>query len=120
MSRALIERRLTDVATRLRKLRDDLGVAEEQLRHFQSDEDDTRVRAIVAENGLAEREHRGAKRAAEAMARHRDQVKSEIETLEKSQDDLLDELSAAAGEGRDQRRASPRTRPSSDSTCARP
>ena len=99
MSRALIERRLTDVATRLRKLRDDLGVAEEQLRHFLSDEDDTRVRAIVAENGLAEREHRGAKRAAEAMARHRDQVKSEIAKLEKTQDDLLDEM-LAAGEGR--------------------
>ena len=99
MSRPLLERRLSDVAGRLRKLRDDLAVAEEQLRHFRNEEDEARLRALVAEAPVAEREHREAARATAAMARHRDHLVTEIAGLERSQDELLDQM-LAAGEGR--------------------
>jgi hypothetical protein len=48
----------------------------------------------VSETPLAEQEHREAQRHAEAMSRHRADVQSEIERLERTQDELLDRLSA--------------------------
>jgi hypothetical protein len=97
MSRSLIERRLSDVATRLKVLRADLGVADEQLAHFADEADDARLRALVSETPLAEVEHREAQRHADAMRRHRESVAAEIAKLESAQDDLLDRLTAARG-----------------------
>lgn len=94
MSRPLIERRLVEVGQRLKQLRDDLMVAEEQLAHFASEADDARLRSLVSETPLAGREHRDAARHAEAMQRHRDELAAEIATLEQQQDALLDELTA--------------------------
>ena len=71
MSRSLVERRLTEVAERLKQLRDELGVADEQLAHLADEADDARLRALVSETPLAEREHREAQRHADAMRRHR-------------------------------------------------
>jgi hypothetical protein len=98
MSRPLVERRLSDVASRLKKLREDLRVAQEQYRHFEEESQDARLRALVSETKLDEREGRDAARAAEAMARHRDDLVAEIERLERTQDELLDQM-LAAGEG---------------------
>lgn len=95
MSRSLVERRLSDVASRLKKLREDLRVAQEQHLHFREVAEDARLRALVSETPVHERELRDASRAAEAMARHRDDVASEIAKLERSQDELLDEMLAA-------------------------
>jgi hypothetical protein len=94
MSRSLIERRLTDVADRLKQLRVDLGVADEQLLHFVQEADDARLRSLVSETPLAEREHRDAARHAAAIERSRSEVAEEIRRLEGVQDDLLDELTA--------------------------
>ena len=94
MTRASVERRLTEVADRLRTLRGDLAVADEQLQHFSEIADDTRLRALVSETPIADREFQEAERHAEAMRRHREEVRSEIDQLEERQDELLDRLLA--------------------------
>ena len=60
----MIERRLTEVAQRLSRLRSDLDVAEEQLAHLVACADDARVRSLVSETAVSERAHRGAARHA--------------------------------------------------------
>ncbi|MGI9601615.1 MAG: hypothetical protein ACR2QE_07010 [Acidimicrobiales bacterium] len=94
MTKQLVERRLREVGSRLRKLREDLGVADEQLAHFSGEADEARLRALVSETPGADREHRDAQRHAAAMARHREEVHGEIESLERDQDELLDQLQA--------------------------
>lgn len=94
MSRTLIERRLVDVADRMKAVSRELAVAEEQLAHFVDDADEARLRALVSETPMAERDHREAQRHAEAMRRHRDVLTGELRQLEASQDDLLDRLLA--------------------------
>ena len=49
MARPLIERRLSEIGERLRRLRADVAVTEEQLAHLSGEADDARVRATVAE-----------------------------------------------------------------------
>lgn len=94
MSKAMVERRLIETGDRLKHLREDLRVADEQLAHLASEADDARLRSLVSETPLAGREHRDAARHADAMQRHRDEVAAEIARLERHQDDLLDELTA--------------------------
>jgi hypothetical protein len=94
MTRSLVERRLSEVAERLRELRGELAVTEEQLRFLTEQADDARLRALVSETPLASQEHRDADRHAEAMRRHRDDVRASIESLERTQDELLDRLLA--------------------------
>ncbi len=93
-SRSLLERRLREVSGRLTKFREELVVTDEQLRHLCGEADDTRLRALVSETPLADREHREAQRHADAMARHRAEVRSRIEALERQQDELLERLFA--------------------------
>lgn len=94
MARRLVERRLTEVGRRLKKLREDLAVAEEQLLHFGDEADDARLRALVSETPVSDREFHEAQRHADAMRRHRDEVRDEIAQLEHQQDQLLDQLAA--------------------------
>jgi hypothetical protein len=94
MSRSLLERRLTELTERLKRLREELLVADEQLRHLADAADEARLRALVSETPLADREHHEAQKHADAMARHRDEVAAEIHKLENSQDELLDRLVA--------------------------
>jgi hypothetical protein len=94
MSKAMIERRLVEVGDRLKQLREDLRVADDQLRHLADEADEARLRSLVSETPLAGREHRAADRHAAAMRRHRDEVAGDIATLEARQDDLLDQLMA--------------------------
>ncbi len=94
MSKSLLERRLVEVSTELKRLRTELHVATEQLAHFADEADDARLRSLVSETPGAGREHREAQKHASSMTRHRDEVQAKIAELEKSQDDLLDRLSA--------------------------
>ena len=94
MSRSLIERRLFEVAERMRALREELAVVDEQLAVLAEAADDARLRALVSETPLAEREHTEAQRHADAMARHRADVVAQLAELERQQDDLLDRLLA--------------------------
>ncbi|MCD9622562.1 hypothetical protein [Rhabdothermincola salaria] len=92
MSRAMVERRLTDVSTQLKELRRELAVTDEQLAQLSDEAEDARLRSLVSETPLAEREHREASRHAEAMQRHRGEVMGDIVRLEALQDELLDKL----------------------------
>jgi len=94
MSRALVERRLSDVATQLKELRRELSVTDEQLAHLADEAEDARLRSLVSETPIADREHREAARHAEAMGRHRADVLESIARLEVLQDELLDKLLA--------------------------
>lgn len=67
-------------------------MADEQLAHFADGAEDARIRALVSETALADREYRDAERHADAMRRHRDELAAEIARLEARQDELLDEL----------------------------
>jgi hypothetical protein len=94
MARSLLERRLAEVAERLKQLRDELLVSDEQLAHLADAADDARLRALVSETPLAEQEHRDAHKHAAAMSRHRAEVLDHIGQLERTQDELLDRLTA--------------------------
>lgn len=94
MSRALVERRLIDVGAQLKELRRELAVTDEQLAQLADEAEDARLRSLVSETPLAEREHREAARHAEAMGRHRADVVADIGRLERLQDELLDKLVA--------------------------
>jgi hypothetical protein len=90
----MVERKLVEVSEQLKRLRADLVVTDEQLNHFADAADDARLRALVSETPLADREHHEAQRHADAMGRHRAEVQSTIDQLERQQDELLDRLSA--------------------------
>ena len=92
MSRARIERRLDDVSVRLKRARAELAVVDEQLAVLADHADDAALRALVSETPLAEREHREARRHADALARSRSAVLASIAELERAQDDLLGRL----------------------------
>ena len=94
MSRSMLERKLIEVGERLKQLRAELVITDEQMVQFVDEADDARLRALVSETPLADREHHEAQRHADAMGRHRAEVLSTIEQLERRQDELLDRLSA--------------------------
>lgn len=92
MSKWLVERRLSESSERLKRLRGERQVADEQLAFLEESAEEARMRALVSETPLAEQESREAQRHAEAMARHRSELDVEIQELERSQDELLDRL----------------------------
>jgi hypothetical protein len=92
VSRSLIERRLTDVNARLRRAREDLAVMDEQLAALADDAEQARLRALVSETPLANKEYEEAQRHADAMARSRLIVMTSISDLQRAQDELLDRL----------------------------
>jgi hypothetical protein len=94
MSRSVVERRLSEVAERLKSVRRELAVADEQLAHFDGEADDARLRALVSETPLGEKEFRDAQKHADAMRSHRAGLAAELADLERVQDELLDRLLA--------------------------
>jgi len=99
-SAAAIERRLADVGAELRRLREDLRIAEEELAHFRAEADDARLRAIVSDRVEAPRHEREAQKSVAAIERQRNHVAAEIQRLEAAQDELLDQLADARRAGR--------------------
>lgn len=94
MSKRIVEKQLSASAERLRRLRNELAVVDEQLASLADTADDTRVRALVSETPLADREHSEARRHADAMASQRARLVASIGQLESSQNQLLDRLLA--------------------------
>ena len=101
MTRSLLQRRLVDVSDRLKRLRADLAVADEQCAFLEAEAEDARLRALVSETPLAEAEAHETRRHADAQNRQRDSLRRSIGELEQEQDALLDrmaaELSASPG-----------------------
>ncbi len=82
------------MSERLKRLRAELAVVDEQLAFFADAADEARLRALVSETPLADREHHDAQKHADAMAQSRADVVLAIQALERSQDELLDRLVA--------------------------
>lgn len=92
MNQRAIERRLWDVNDRLTRAREELVLIEEQLAVFVDDADDARIRSLVAETPIADREWQLASRHAEAMERGRQSARERVAELERLRDELLDKL----------------------------
>jgi hypothetical protein len=88
------ERRLTQVGARLRTLREELAMIDEQLAELVDTAEDLALRALVAETPGASHESTDARKHVDAMRRHRDHVVAEITRLEARQDELLDRLTS--------------------------
>ncbi len=88
----LVERRLSSVASRLKSLRAELAIIDEQLSHLGENADDQAIRALVSETPGASFEARDAQRHVDAMRKHRTHVVEEIASLERKQDELLDRM----------------------------
>jgi len=94
----LVRRRLTQVTDRLRELRSELAMVDEQLDVFVDDAENQAIRALVSETPGAAFEANDARKHADAMRRHRDHVASKIDELVQRQDQLLDSLTAVAAD----------------------
>lgn len=92
MKRDDVERRLLEVHARLVRARQELAVVEEQLEVFLETADEARIRSLVSETPVADRDWHDAQRHAEAMTRGRDSASARVAELERAQDDLLDKL----------------------------
>ena len=92
MPRSLIERRLTDSVKRLKRTREELAVIDEQAAALADTAEEARLRALVSETPLANKEYQEAQRHADAMERARRAVLSSIAELQQAQDELLDRL----------------------------
>ena len=90
MSRRQLERRMTDISGRLKRLRADVAVSHEQMEHFDTEADDARLRALVSETPLADAEAREAQRHADAQRSAHASLLRSIGDLEREQDALLD------------------------------
>lgn len=93
MPQSILQRRLVDVSERLKRLRSELALTEEQLVFLESEADDARLRALVAETPLGDVEARDARRHADALTRHRDALRRSVAELVREQDALLDRMS---------------------------
>ena len=97
MPQRLLKKKLEDTSLRLRQLREELKVAEEQLIHFSDEADEARLRSLVSETPLADQKHREANKHAESMRKHKNMLQSEIERVEVLQDQLLDQIEPKNG-----------------------
>lgn len=88
----ILKKRLADTALRLRLLREELKVAEEQLSHFQEEADEARLRSLVSETPLADQKYREASKHAESMRKHKGSLEGQIKKIEVLQDQYLDQL----------------------------
>jgi predicted nucleic acid-binding Zn-ribbon protein len=92
MGQRFLQRRLTQASFRIRELRDELRVVEDQLSHMTDEADDLSLRAMVSETPGASYEYREAKKHADAMSRHRDGLVAEISGLENKINEYLDRM----------------------------
>jgi hypothetical protein len=92
--RWLVERKLTDTSSRLRKAREELAILDEQGDFFEEEAEDARIRSVIAETPGTSGHHNEAQRHVTAMAKARLSVSNRIIELQRQQDELLDKLSA--------------------------
>lgn len=92
-----VERRLSAISSEVSGLRAEIGILEEQLAFQRDVMDDTRVRALVAETPLAEREFRIAEQDFRRIERVADETRARLAALLEERDRLLEELFAGSG-----------------------
>lgn len=94
MTRTILQRRLVDVSDRLKRLRAELVVTEEQVSFLEGEAEEFRLRALVSETPLADAEARDARQQADTMARYRDGLVLQVGRLQSELDELLDRMAA--------------------------
>jgi len=94
MTRTILQRRLVDVSERLKRLRAELAVTNEQVSFLEGEAEEFRLRALMSETPLADAEARDARQQADTMARYRDTLIVQIGRLQREQDELLDRMAA--------------------------
>ena len=82
------------MSERLKRLRAELAVTEEQLVFLEEEAEDARLRSLVSETPLGEAEARDARKHADALTRQRDALLRSIAALVREQDELLDRMAA--------------------------
>jgi len=87
-----IKRRLTALTSELHAARNEIAVLDEQIAHFADAAEDLRLRAMVSETPLADREHREASKTVNNLTRDRQTWADRLVALETKQDELLDDL----------------------------
>lgn len=92
LGQRLTERRLRETSDRLRGLRAELAIVDEQFDALNDDAENLGLRALVSETPGADVEYREARLHADAMARHREEIVHSIAQLEARLDELLDRL----------------------------
>ncbi|HET7489857.1 MAG TPA: hypothetical protein VFJ85_18155 [Acidimicrobiales bacterium] len=90
MSQASVERRLRQATARLREAREELTVLDHQVAALAEEAEDLRVRSLVGDSPLADKEYKEAQRTVEAMSRSRAATAADIAKLERTIDDLLE------------------------------
>jgi hypothetical protein len=94
MSSSLVKWQLKRTSARLRTLREELRVIDEQRMYVVDEADDLDLRAVVSDSPMARSEAHAAGGHAEAYGRARAHIVDEIAQLEAKQDRLLDRLTA--------------------------
>ena len=92
MTTDAIKRRLAALTTDLQAARSEIAMLDEQIAHFSDAAEDTRLRAMVSETPLADREHREASKTVNGLTRDRLKWAERLTSLEIRQDQLLDQL----------------------------
>lgn len=87
-----IKRRLTVVGDDLRSAKSEVAMLDEQVGHFADAAEDARLRAMVSETPLADKEHREAAKTVKNLTKDRQKWADRVVSLESLQDDLLDQL----------------------------
>lgn len=95
MASGLVKWQLKKTSNRLRELRAELAVMDEQRGYLADDAEDLDVRAVVSESGRDRYHAREADGHVSAMAKARAHAVAEIARLEAKQDQLLDRLTAS-------------------------
>jgi len=92
MGQRQLQRRLAQASSRLREIEEELRIVDDQLGFLVGDADEKSLRALVSETPGAQFEHHEARKHADAMSRHRDDLRITLAELGMKLDDLLDRL----------------------------
>lgn len=87
-----IKRRLTALGDDLRAAKNEVAMLDEQVAHFADAAEDARLRAMVSETPLADKEHREASKTVNNLTKDRQKWSDRVVSLETHQDELLDDL----------------------------
>lgn len=96
MRQAALERRIRDLQRRVRTAREELAVLTEQIEALAEDAESARVRGLVAETPLAEKESADARRHLELAERAATLLRTEIDKCVAERDRFLGELTIPA------------------------
>ena len=94
MGKKILQSRLVDTSHQLKRLQVDYQVAEEQLVFLDHEAEDARIRSLVSETPIADKEYREAQKHAESMRRHLRELETEITKIESLQNKVLDQISS--------------------------